>query len=178
MKFFILGPKGSGKTYIMNKIVDQFNGRIKRAISHTTRQRRAGEVPGVDCYFIPKSMITDEMRNLPMSEHHRGHHYFTTDGELTKCDNVIVATSSGTIDDIRKTYIDVKVIFINVRTSTATRRLIQHRSMSADSALNITKDMIYTGEFDNHKYADFVFNNNVENGDCKSIMNFIESHLQ
>jgi len=46
----LTGPSGSGKTTLLNRLVADHG--FKAAVSHTTRQPRAGEVDGVDYHFI------------------------------------------------------------------------------------------------------------------------------
>lgn len=47
-------PSGAGKTTMVKHLLRSFKGRISFSISATTREPRAGEVNGVDYYFISK----------------------------------------------------------------------------------------------------------------------------
>jgi len=56
-KIFILsGPSGAGKTTLLNMLLRKKNikGKFVRAISFTTRKKRAGEQEGRDYFFISK----------------------------------------------------------------------------------------------------------------------------
>jgi guanylate kinase len=46
------GPSGSGKSTIVNRLVERAPVRLVKAISATTRPRRAGEAEGQDYYFL------------------------------------------------------------------------------------------------------------------------------
>jgi guanylate kinase len=46
------GPSGSGKSTIVNRLVERAPVRLHKAISATTRPRRATEVEGRDYYFL------------------------------------------------------------------------------------------------------------------------------
>ena len=46
----LLGPSGSGKSYLENKLAEWSH--IKKIVSLTTRERRKGETSGVDYHFV------------------------------------------------------------------------------------------------------------------------------
>jgi len=47
-------PSGAGKTTIVKRLLEKYNGQIAFSISASTREPRAGEVHGKDYYFISK----------------------------------------------------------------------------------------------------------------------------
>ena len=49
--FCIVGASGTGKTTIVNHLVDEYD-RVGVLVSHTTREKREGEVHGRDYYFV------------------------------------------------------------------------------------------------------------------------------
>ncbi|QJD29086.1 guanylate kinase [Methylococcus geothermalis] len=63
MLYVISAPSGAGKTSLVNALCDGAPG-LAVSVSHTTRPRRPGEVPGRDYYFVEKTdfeqMIADE----------------------------------------------------------------------------------------------------------------------
>lgn len=48
----ISGPSGTGKTTIVRELIKEFGNELKYSVSYTTREKREGEVEGVDYYFI------------------------------------------------------------------------------------------------------------------------------
>lgn len=54
-------PSGAGKTTIARRVLDEDSG-IAASISHTTRERRPGEVDGKDYHFVDKKTFT-QMRD-------------------------------------------------------------------------------------------------------------------
>jgi guanylate kinase len=52
--FIVSAPAGTGKTTLVQRLVEEFPS-IIASISFTTRQPRAGEVPGVHYHFITES---------------------------------------------------------------------------------------------------------------------------
>lgn len=52
--FCIIGPAGSGKTTIAQKLLSEFSGDVSRSISTTSRTPRPGEVNGVNYHFVTR----------------------------------------------------------------------------------------------------------------------------
>ena len=50
-------PSGAGKTTIARRVLDEDTG-IAPSISHTTREKRRGEVDGKDYYFVDKQTFS------------------------------------------------------------------------------------------------------------------------
>jgi len=48
----ICGPSGVGKSTLLRRLVNEFEGKFAFCVSHTTRAKRAEEVNGVDYFFI------------------------------------------------------------------------------------------------------------------------------
>ncbi len=55
--FLIAAPSGTGKTTIATKIVERLGKEIaiSRVITYTTRQKRDGEIDGIDYFFLDKT---------------------------------------------------------------------------------------------------------------------------
>lgn len=53
----ISGPAGSGKTTLVEGLVEKFSGQIQRVITTTTRAPRQGEVDGVDYHFLSQEVF-------------------------------------------------------------------------------------------------------------------------
>ncbi|GHE21174.1 guanylate kinase [Halomonas urumqiensis] len=49
--FIISAPSGAGKTSLVRELIDSLDG-IQVSVSHTTRERRPGEVNGVNYHFV------------------------------------------------------------------------------------------------------------------------------
>ncbi|WP_280547284.1 guanylate kinase [Halomonas sp. 11-S5] len=49
--FIVSAPSGAGKTSLVRELIESLDG-IQVSVSHTTRERRAGEVDGVNYHFV------------------------------------------------------------------------------------------------------------------------------
>lgn len=66
--FIIAAPSGTGKTSMVRTLMDQLEG-LTLSISHTTRQRRPGEVNGEDYYFVDPDSFHEMVRQQAFLEH-------------------------------------------------------------------------------------------------------------
>lgn len=77
--FVISAPSGSGKTTICRTLLDRVDG-LTISVSYTTRERRPGEVDGVDYYFVDEEKFDKMLVSKGFLEHARvyGHRYGTS----------------------------------------------------------------------------------------------------
>lgn len=60
--FIITGPSGVGKTTIAHALLKRFR-RLRKVITHTTREPRANEVPEVDYHFVSHDVFQNKIDN-------------------------------------------------------------------------------------------------------------------
>lgn len=82
------GPTASGKTTIVNRLMQESPVKLIKAISATTRPRRKGEVDGRDYYFLTNKEFEDRQKNNELLEceqvHGLGYWYGTLKSELDR----------------------------------------------------------------------------------------------
>ncbi len=61
------GPSGSGKTTLCQQLMK--DSRVKRSVSYTTREPRAGEKDGVDYHFIKKGRFENLIKDDKLLEY-------------------------------------------------------------------------------------------------------------
>jgi len=72
-------PSGAGKTTIINKLLQQFEGEFIFSISATTRLPRGNEVDGIDYYFLTEAEFKQKIENNEFVEWAIVHnHYYGT----------------------------------------------------------------------------------------------------
>ena len=58
----ISGPAGSGKSTLAEIVLQREAGKVRRAVTATTRAPRPGEVDGVDYYFLTYDQFIEDLR--------------------------------------------------------------------------------------------------------------------
>ena len=66
--FVLSAPAGTGKTTLVNKLVEEYPN-IVRSISFTTRKPRKNEVEGVDYHFVTEEEFEKRVREGDFLEH-------------------------------------------------------------------------------------------------------------
>lgn len=66
--FIISAPSGAGKTSLVKALLNDVNG-IEVSVSHTTRQQRQGEQPGLDYYFVSQEKFQEMIISEEFFEH-------------------------------------------------------------------------------------------------------------
>jgi guanylate kinase len=98
----LLGKSASGKTTILNKLVDETNLGLNRWVSYTTRPRRQNEVNGYDYHFIPLetfktlSLVDEKVYHTNVNGHSETWYYGHTDEPNTiDKDFIVIADPDG-----------------------------------------------------------------------------------
>jgi len=143
MKLLILvGPSGSGKSTLENQLVEKAG--YRKAVSHTTRPMRKGEIDGVDYYFVDNF---DSVIGLIEWAEFAGNYYGVTEAELMKSNTILVIEPKGLQNVLKwakkKGWIHPTVIYLDVekdkmikrmRKRGDTEKMIQKRVESDDIA--------------------------------------------
>lgn len=66
--YVISAPSGGGKTTLVEALMAQ-DSDVTRAVTHTTRGAREGEVNGVDYHFVTKDQFREMIKNSDFLEH-------------------------------------------------------------------------------------------------------------
>lgn len=136
----ISGPSGAGKDSVVSKIL---NDNISLSVSATTREKREGEVDGVDYFFLSKQEFLEKMKNDDFIEYaivHGDNYYGTLKSEvLKKLDNkedvILVIDIKGAIS-IQEKYPSAIFIFILPPSIKVLKdRLIARKTESKESML-------------------------------------------
>lgn len=66
--FTVSAPSGAGKTSLVRALVDSTD-HLRVSVSHTTREKRPGEVHGVNYYFVDHAEFTEMLEQDAFLEH-------------------------------------------------------------------------------------------------------------
>ncbi len=132
-------PSGTGKSTIINKILDSGEFDLHFSVSATNRQPRPGEVPGVSYHF----MTTDDFRQaiadnefVEWEQVYPGRFYGTLKSEISKkCaegHNLVLDIDVKGALNVKKIYGgDARTIFIKPPSIEALQRRLEHRGTEA-----------------------------------------------
>jgi len=114
--FVISGPAGVGKGTLIKKLLDQDTS-LQLSISHTTRNKRTGEIDGRDYHFLEKNtfenLIGEDFFIETALVH--GNYYGTAKKEITeklRNGNVLLEIDVAGAKNIKASYANALLIFI------------------------------------------------------------------
>ena len=157
MIYALLAPSGAGK----GTLAKYFYDFIPRAVSHTTRDKREGEVHGKDFYFIEEDDVKEyNWEDIVISDcGHRGVTYFTKLDEFKQATNVYVEVSVKALHQLKEYFgkDNVVSIYIYAHPNECYERLKKRNGEE------YAKSRMYynykENSFNNHSEADYVINN-------------------
>ena len=177
-RFFIISaPSGAGKTTLAKRLVDEVGDTVV-SVSHTTRQKRPGEVDGVDYFFIDRERFESMVAAGEFLEHAEvfGNLYGTSraevDGLLKAGMNVLLDIDWQGARKVRQAVADVKSIFVLPPSREELESRLRARGQDSDAVIarrmrEADDEMSHHGEYD---YV--VVNDDLDRalGDLKSIV--------
>lgn len=170
--FILMGASGVGKTTLGNFLKEQG---IPELVSHTTREKRSGEIDGETYYFVSKEEF-DQIEKIEFSNYN-GNFYCLSKKEveekLQKHDKVFVIADINGVKQIKAHYPkQVTVIYI----SASLEEMKQRMKARGDSEEKIQSRIDYalkTKELENGKYADYIIENHDLNQAKKELLRIV-----
>ena len=156
--FVISSPSGGGKTSLINKLFeDSRSANFEKSISHTSRQKRQGDLEGKDYYFISEKDFKDKIEKEEYVEYATvfGNFYGTSKEEIkTKYNNsnLLLELDWQGAYAVKELFDDARLIFlVPPSLNDLKQRLIKRNLDSSESIENrlseakkeISKSAIY-----------------------------------
>jgi guanylate kinase len=158
--FIISAPSGAGKTSLVAELLNNMSN-IKASISHTTRDRRPGEVDAVNYHFVSRPQFVDMIEQSAFLEHAEvfGNFYGTSQqwvaDTLAGGEDVILEIDWQGAAQVRKLFPASTSIFILPPSKQALRERLHKRAQ--DNAEVIEKRVAAaTEEMSHYVEADFL----------------------
>ncbi|MGR8921287.1 MAG: guanylate kinase [Gammaproteobacteria bacterium] len=155
--FVISAPSGCGKTSLVRGLL-QSTPALIAAVSHTTRQRRDGEVDGVDYHFVEparfEAMVArDEfLEHATVFDHSYGTSRASVEGDLAAGTDVLLEIDWQGARSIRQAAPDAVSIFVLPPSIAELERRLTARGDSAENVARRMQDavseMSHYGEYD------------------------------
>ena len=173
----IIGPSASGKTQIVNKLIENYN--MKKMVTYTTRPMRQHEVDGLDYHFISVDDFQKKIKEGFFLEYvNYNNNYYGTSKNSLSSDKVVILESEGLKKYINEARNQIKIVFI--RCSKEIRRI--RMTSRGDDIESINKRLLNDDNVFNNeimKISDFVIdtsNSNTEK-DTKTVYDFYKKYI-
>lgn len=125
----VIGKNGSGKSYITNKLYEYG---FERNVGYTTRQKRSGEIDGVDYFFISETEFKNKILHGEFVDYKiiNGNYYGIIRRNLTE-NSILVSGNSEKIE--KETGIKVKKIYINCDIAIRYKRVLMRNDLTINN---------------------------------------------
>ena len=156
--FIISAPSGAGKTSLVRSLLDSIPG-IQVSVSHTTRDKRPGEVDGTDYHFIDEETFTRMVGNHQFLEfaivfdHHYGTAEESVRKQLNKGVDVILEIDWQGARKVRNVFPNAVSIFVLPPSRAALEERLTARAQDDAEVIerrmrDAVREMSHYGEFD------------------------------
>ena len=158
--FIISAPSGAGKTSLVAELLKR-REHIKASVSHTTRERRRGEVDGVNYHFVDRATFMAMLEQAAFLEHAEvfGNFYGTSQQWVEETwrngDDVILEIDWQGAAQVRKLFPQSTSIFILPPSKQALRERLDNRAQD-DPAVIEKRIAAATDEMSHYVEADFL----------------------
>ena len=158
--FIISAPSGAGKTSLVAELLKR-RAHIKASVYHTTRERRRGEVDGVNYHFVDRATFMAMLEQAAFLEHAEvfGNFYGTSqqwvEETLRNGDDVILEIDWQGAAQVRKLFPQSTSIFILPPSKQALRERLDNRAQD-DPAVIEKRIAAATDEMSHYVEADFL----------------------
>ncbi len=175
----VSGPSGSGKGTVLGELIKR-RGDVKISVSMTTRQKRNGEIDGVNYYFVNKEYFEKKINAGSMLEYaeYAGNYYGTpkepVDEMLKAGKAVILEIDVQGADKIKEIYPNVIRIFIMPPSVSVLERRLRGRNTEDEETIN-HRLVIAKGEMRMASEYDFIVVNDELESAVKDIETIIDA---
>lgn len=156
--FIVSAPSGAGKTSLVRELIESLDG-IQVSVSHTTRERRNGEVDGVNYHFVDVAAFEAMIERGEFFEHARvfDNYYGTSrpavQAALAAGQDVILEIDWQGALQIKRIYANAVLVFILPPSMDELRARLERRGEDAPEVIetrlqNAATEMAQCKEFD------------------------------
>lgn len=176
--YTVSAPSGAGKTSLVKALVDN-NPCVRVSVSHTTRDKRPGEVDGINYHFIDKDSFLAMMGEADFLEHAQvfNNYYGTSQAWVEKTQDegvdVILEIDWQGAEQVRRIMPNAVSIFILPPTLEALRQRLNNRGQD-DSDIIEQRMSEASNEISHYPEANFI----IINDDFDTALNDLRAILR
>ena len=177
--FIISAPSGAGKTSLVAELLNNMSN-IKASISHTTRDRRPGEVDAVNYHFTSREQFMEMIEQNAFLEHAEvfGNFYGTSQqwvaDTLASGEDVILEIDWQGAAQVRKLFPESTSIFILPPSKKALRERL-HKRAQDDAEVIEKRVAAATEEMSHYVEADFMVVNDDFDTTLQQMMSIVSA---
>lgn len=157
------GPSGTGKSTIVNRLVDLAPVKLLKAISATTRRPRAGEKDGEDYYFLAPADFERKRQAEEFLEYAEvfgsGSWYGTLKGELERAEHsgawALLEIDVQGARNVARAYPEAVTIFLTAANDRDYEQRLRRRGTETEEALQrrlaIAREELAAADFYRHR---------------------------
>ncbi len=165
--FVVSAPSGAGKTSLVRAALDADPG-LQAAVSHTTRQRRPGEIDGENYHFVDDALFRRMIDEDAFLEHAEvfGHLYGTSASAVATTQasgvDVVLEIDWQGARQIRSRYPETVSVFVLPPSRTELRRRLTTRGQDAADVINRRTEQAVTEMREYHAFDYLIVNDDFD----------------
>lgn len=138
--FIISAPSGAGKTSLVKALLESLDC-IDVSVSHTTRQKRKGEIDGADYFFVDKAAFERSVEEHAFLEYAEvfDHYYGTSKATVEQClskgHDVILEIDWQGAQQVRRSMPESRSIFILPPSRAELENRLRGRGQDSDDVI-------------------------------------------
>lgn len=176
----VSAPSGCGKDTIISKVVEKMDGNAFISVSMTTRKMRAGEIEGVNYYFVSTDEFKESIKKGEMLEYatYGENYYGTPVGPVKKLLEegkvvfLIIEVEGGA--NVKKVFPDAKKIFIIPPSLKVLENRLRSRATDSEEAISKRLDIAFTELQRAYEY-DYIVENDVLEDAVNDVMSIVRA---
>ena len=176
----VSAPSGCGKDTIISKVVEKMDGNAFISVSMTTRKMRAGEIEGVNYYFVSTDEFKESIKKGEMLEYatYGENYYGTPVGPVRKLLEegkvvfLIIEVEGGA--NVKKVFPEAKKIFIIPPSLKVLENRLRSRATDSEEAISKRLDIAFIELQRAYEY-DYIVENDVLEDAVNDVMSIIRA---
>ena len=160
-------PSGAGKTTLSQKLIKRLPG-VSLSISHTTRDRRAGEVPGTDYHFVNQDQFASLKETGGFAECAKVHGAWYGTTASTICDtlaggrDLLLDIDVQGAAQLKRNYPSAVLIFILPPSWDELRKRLRDRGTEGEDRISVRMARAKEETNEIHRYDYCIINDDVD----------------
>lgn len=175
----LFGVAGVGKSYYKDKIVENLN--FKKIVILTTREKRPGEIDGIDKWFVTEEELQNKIKNNEIGYCFEllGNKYAYLKGDLLSDQNFVAEVHYTEIYGLKKVCPNMFSIYLVPNNIEVPKKILKERNLKPEI---YEKRLNEIEEFDKNKELQNQFNcilyNNYDLESEKKLLEFIKNNME